>query len=109
MKPSWLVPMLLAAPAVILDASSRVGANFEFRHHFVSLELPSNRGQGDYGLTALADLDRDGDLDFICGGRIPRPELLNSSTGSRTGTARGSIGSRMRTCRWAGQGPTTSA
>ena len=48
----------------------------EFRHHFVSLDLPSDRGQGDYGLTALADLDRDGDLDFVCGGRIPRPERL---------------------------------
>ena len=44
------------------------------RQQFVSLDLPSNRGQGDYGLTALADLDRDGDLDFVCGGRIPRPE-----------------------------------
>jgi FG-GAP-like repeat len=76
MKPSWLVPILLAAPAVILDAPSRESPNFEFRHHFVSLELPSNRGQGDYGLTALADLDRDGDLDFVCGGRIPRPERL---------------------------------
>src|SRR5262249_4411517 len=48
----------------------------EFRHHFVSLDLPSDRGQGDYGLTALVDLDRDGDLDFVCGGRIPRPERL---------------------------------
>jgi hypothetical protein len=51
-------------------------SDLEFRHHFASLDLPSDRGQGDYGLTALADLDRDGDLDFVCGGRIPRPERL---------------------------------
>ena len=50
--------------------------DLEFRHHFVSLDLPSDRGQGDYGLTALTDLDREGDLDFVCGGRIPRPERL---------------------------------
>jgi hypothetical protein len=70
MKLSWLVPILLAAPAVILDAPSRVGPIFEFRHHFVSLELPSNRGQGDYGLTALAALDIDGDgwTDLVCSG-----------------------------------------
>jgi hypothetical protein len=51
-------------------------SGLEFRHHFVSLNLPLDRGQGDNGLTALADLDRDGDLDFVCGGRIPRPERL---------------------------------
>ena len=42
----------------------------EFRRHFVPLDLPlSDRGRGEYGLNALGL-----DLDFTCGGRIPRPE-----------------------------------
>jgi hypothetical protein len=48
----------------------------EFRHHFITTDLPNRNGQGDYGLTALADLDGDGDLDFVCGGRTPGPARL---------------------------------
>jgi hypothetical protein len=60
----------------IAGAATAAGADLDFRHHFISLDLPSRNGQGDYGLTALADLDGDADLDFVCGGRTPRPERL---------------------------------
>lgn len=53
------------------------GAGFAFRHHFIDRDLPVNgKNYGDYGLTALADIDRDGDLDFVLGGRQPPPERL---------------------------------
>jgi len=52
-------------------------AEFKFQHHFVDRDLPaSERGVGDYGLTALVDLDRDGDLDFVLGGRPVQPSRL---------------------------------
>lgn len=43
-----------------------------FRHHFVHQGLPTYKNQrgdevGDYGVSALADFDRDGDLDFVTG------------------------------------------
>lgn len=48
-----------------------------FRHHFMDQSLAQNaRPQGSCGLTALVDIDRDGDLDFVFGGRQPRPERL---------------------------------
>jgi hypothetical protein len=47
-----------------------------FTHHYISRELPLNSGAGDYGLTALVDLDKDGDLDFVLGGRQPSPSRL---------------------------------
>src|SRR4249919_2511985 len=48
-----------------------------FRHHFIDQTLPQNaRLQGDYGLTALVDIDKDGDLDFVLGGRQPAPDRL---------------------------------
>jgi CubicO group peptidase (beta-lactamase class C family) len=40
-------------------------SDLDFLQHFVSHDLPSDRGQGDYGLTAPADLDRAGDLDVV--------------------------------------------
>ncbi|HWI57644.1 MAG TPA: VCBS repeat-containing protein, partial [Bacillota bacterium] len=52
-------------------------APLPFRYHSINRDLPTdNRGGGDYGLTALVDLDRDGDLDFVLGGRLVRPERL---------------------------------
>lgn len=48
-----------------------------FRHHFISREIPiTANGTGDYGLTALVDLDRDGKLDFVLGGRGVKPPRL---------------------------------
>lgn len=53
------------------------GAALTFRHHFIDRDLPvSARGTGDYGLTALVDLDRDGDLDFVLGGKPSQPSQL---------------------------------
>jgi hypothetical protein len=36
----------------------------------------TDQSVGDYGLTALADVDRDGDLDFVLGGRPFKPSQL---------------------------------
>lgn len=52
-------------------------ADFQFRHHFIDRTLPvTDKFVGDYGLTALVDLDRDGDLDFVLGGRPFKPSQL---------------------------------
>jgi hypothetical protein len=59
----------LAAGLIIFLLTPNVAAELLFRHHFGDRDLPGrNMGQTD-----LADLDRDGDLDFITGeqnGRI---------------------------------------
>lgn len=51
-----------------------------FRHHFIDTTLPvkpdGNNIFGDYGLTALTDIDHDGKPDFILGGRQPAPSRL---------------------------------
>jgi len=61
----------------IVFATSSSAAEFRFQHHFINRDLPiSDRGTGDYGLTALVDLDRDGDLDFVLGGRGVKPDRL---------------------------------
>ena len=51
-----LLAVLLAAPQ---------GSKLQFRHHFIDRTLPGTA----YGQTALADVDGDGDLDFITGRR----------------------------------------
>lgn len=52
-------------------------AGLEFRHHFIARALPvTDKLVGDYGLTALVDLDRDGHLDFVLGGRPFQPSQL---------------------------------
>lgn len=63
---------------LLLGLSSTVrGADLAFRHHTISSDLPVQAdGSGDYGLTALVDLDRDGDLDFVLGGRLSSPSRL---------------------------------
>src|SRR5574340_467633 len=59
-------------------ATDAPSAGFQFRHHFVDRDLPTDqRGTGDYGETALVDLDHDGDLDFVLGGRVSRPPTLS--------------------------------
>ncbi len=65
--------LLLAAWTAGLAA----GVDLQFRHHFIDRTLPvSDTSVGDYGLTTLVDLDRDGDLDFVVGGRPSRPSRL---------------------------------
>jgi len=73
----------LAALAAVLEASSVRAKEAsaapwpQFRHHFISRDLPTtSNGTGDYGLTALVDLNRDGRPDFVLGGRGARPERL---------------------------------
>jgi hypothetical protein len=57
--------------------SGVLAAELKFQHHFISTNLPvTQAGVGDYGLTALVDLDRDGDLDFVIGGRPFQPSRL---------------------------------
>jgi hypothetical protein len=58
-------------------ATTAWSEEIRFRHHFIDKTLPQNdRLQGDYGLTALVDINRDGHLDFVVGGRQPGPERL---------------------------------
>lgn len=75
-----MIPTKHFAPIVTaLFASTLIAAAAElrFQHHFISRDLPTDaRGTGDYGLTALVDLDRDGDLDFVLGGRGVKPDRL---------------------------------
>ena len=60
-----------------LVALTSPAAEIKFRHHFVTQGLPYKEPNlGDYGLTALVDLDNDGDLDFVTGGRQPAPDRL---------------------------------
>src|SRR6185295_2793991 len=69
--------VLLAAAAVLFDGPAPAAETFHFQHHPIRQELPvAPNGSGDYGLTALADLDRDGDLDFVLGGRYVKPARL---------------------------------
>lgn len=68
---------LLASSLATLVAGSVWGAELGFRHHLVDETLPVTVKQvGDYGLTALVDLDKDGDLDFVLGGRATKPSRL---------------------------------
>jgi hypothetical protein len=63
--------------SIFLVCVRAVAGDFQFKHHFIDLDLPvTAKGVGDYGLTALVDLDKDGDLDFICGGRPFQPSQL---------------------------------
>jgi hypothetical protein len=61
-----------------LGLGSGAGAgDLRFQHRFMAQDLPvTAQGVGDYGLTALVDLDRDGDLDFVLGGRSSKPSML---------------------------------
>lgn len=80
MKPLSLksgIALLLAATPILLNPVCVFGAELNFRHHYINRDLPIKEGGiGDYGLTALVDLDRDGHLDFVTGGRQPSPERL---------------------------------
>ena len=67
--------VLLTVTAWFSPAAST--AELRFQHHYVTRDLPVNsHGYGDYGLAALVDIDRDGDLDFVFGGRANTPSEL---------------------------------
>jgi hypothetical protein len=71
--------MTFRAPLLLLGLLMTLAPapELHFRHHFVSQDLPvSPEGTGDYGLTALVDLDKDGRLDFVTGGRFVKPSTL---------------------------------
>ena len=76
MKPRNSLELPLAL-VLALFAQRVAGAELQFRHHFLehSLRLTTEL-VGDYGLTTLADLDRDADLDFVLGGRGVKPPRL---------------------------------
>ncbi|MBI5384486.1 MAG: VCBS repeat-containing protein [Verrucomicrobia bacterium] len=77
MKIHW--PNFLAIMAAFsLSSAPAAAAAPSFQHHFMGGNLTvSAQGNGDYGLTALVDLDRDGDLDFVLGGRLSKPSQLH--------------------------------
>src|SRR3982751_3886831 len=56
---------LLACTYAVLAVASSSGAEFRFAHHFIDADLHGR----EYGQTSLVDVDRDGDLDFITGGK----------------------------------------
>ena len=69
--------LALAVLLTFNSGSLLAAADFQFRHHFIDRTLPATESYvGDYGLTALVDLDRDGDLDFVVGGRPFQPSQL---------------------------------
>jgi hypothetical protein len=47
-------------------------ADLRFKHHFIDADLPGK----EYGQTTLVDVDRDGDLDFITGGKDPQKHVF---------------------------------
>lgn len=72
-----LISLLPSLACGTLLFGSVSAAEPKFKHHFIDRELPINaQGYGDYGLTALVDLDNDGDLDFVIGGRASQPSQL---------------------------------
>ena len=63
--------------AVVVSWHNVFASELRFQHHFIARELPiSEKGVGDYGLTALVDLDGDRGLDFVLGGRASNPSQL---------------------------------
>src|SRR6185369_7397427 len=71
--PKILLPILCN---ILLTLPIRSG-ELQFKHHYIDRDLPiTPKGVGDYGLTALVDLDNDGNLDFVCGGRPFQPSQL---------------------------------
>src|SRR4051812_31203064 len=61
----------------LLTGSGLFASEASFAYHLIDKDLPQNEQlQGDYGVTALVDIDRDGDLNFVLGGRQPKPARL---------------------------------
>jgi hypothetical protein len=61
---------LAALPALLLPVAA--GAEMKFKHHFIDRALPGDS----YGQTSLVDVDHDGDLDFITGGKDPQKHVF---------------------------------
>src|SRR3954471_12657535 len=59
------VSTILAAVYGLLLIGPHARAEFRFVQHFIDADLPGK----EYGQTSLVDVDRDGDLDFITGGK----------------------------------------
>ena len=77
LRPSRPTPVVVALATCVSFLPAVVAQELRFQHHYIARDLPVNaRGYGDYGLTALVDIDRDGDLDFVCGGRANQPSQL---------------------------------
>jgi hypothetical protein len=51
--------------AAVIAGATVARAELRFAHHYIDRDLPG----GSYGQTSLVDVDKDGDLDFITGGR----------------------------------------
>lgn len=49
----------------LLTAANATAGELRFQHHFIDRDLPGDS----YGQTCLVDVDQDGDLDFITGGK----------------------------------------
>ncbi len=70
----------LVATALLLAihwSPRALSAEFRFKHHFIDRNLAEGeKSSRNCGLTALVDLDRDGDLDFVVGAQSPSPSRL---------------------------------
>jgi len=63
-------PILLAACVAVSAVAAR--GEFHFKHHYIDADLPGK----EYGQTSLVDVDKDGDLDFITGGKDPQKHVF---------------------------------
>src|SRR5687767_2666026 len=57
--------ILRACMLSLVFSTSAAAEPLRFRHHFIDRDLPGDS----YGQTSLVDVDKDGDLDFITGGK----------------------------------------
>ncbi len=93
--PSSSGPALVVLAVGPLYPFPGTAADLRFRHHYVNRELPVNaRGDGDYGLTALVDIDSDGHPGFVLGGRANQPSEEKSAPLGRP--SKSSVGSALR-------------
>jgi hypothetical protein len=68
MLKSWTSFLFVAFVSSWFNSSPAGAESPKFEHHFITTDLPiGQNGQGNYGQTALVDIDKDGDLDFILG------------------------------------------
>jgi hypothetical protein len=72
MRKTHLLATLSAVAFALFAVPSVSRAEFRFVHHFIDADLPGK----EYGQTSLVDVDRDGDLDFITGGKDPQKHVF---------------------------------